>query len=184
MRLVLRLAELGPDSGPRNVDLIEIDRLADIANLGLTLPEAKQLLARAQQAVVAAQVHDQAAHRPDCAWDCPECGGMCAKPIESIQNPGGRITRSRTALGHRWRNENLGGDVERRPRGCHSARRCGHRGRGRFRIRAKNGHNGTVSQKPLLISRLVERLRPYPGARHRTGRRQAIRVSEKGSADS
>ena len=76
MRWVLRLVELGPDSGPRSVDLIEIDRpagLADIANLGLTLAEAKQLLARAQQAVVAAQAHDHAVRRPDCA----ACDGRC-----------------------------------------------------------------------------------------------------------
>jgi hypothetical protein len=76
MRWVLRLVEMGPDSGPRNVDLIEIDRptgLADIANLGLTLAEAKQLLARAQQAVVAAQAHDQVVHRPNCA----SCVGKC-----------------------------------------------------------------------------------------------------------
>src|SRR5271167_148934 len=67
---------MGPDSEPRSVDLMEIDRpagLADIANLGLTLPEAKPLLARAQQAVVAAQVHDHAVHRPDCA----SCAGRC-----------------------------------------------------------------------------------------------------------
>jgi hypothetical protein len=42
---------MGPGSAPRSVDLMEIDRaagLADIANLGLTLAEAKQLLVRTQ----------------------------------------------------------------------------------------------------------------------------------------
>ena len=55
---------------------MEISRpndLGDIANLGLTLPEAKQLLARVQQAVVAAQADDHAVLRPD----CPSCGGRC-----------------------------------------------------------------------------------------------------------
>ena len=38
--------------------------LGDIAHLGLTLPEAKQLLARVQQAVVAAPPHGHAVLRP------------------------------------------------------------------------------------------------------------------------
>jgi hypothetical protein len=53
---------------------MEISRPNDlgiIANLGLTLPEAKQLLARVQQAVVAAQARDHAVVRPDCS----SCGG-------------------------------------------------------------------------------------------------------------
>ncbi len=41
-----------------------------MANLGLTLPEAKQVLARVQQAVVAAQAHDHAVPRPDCSSCC------------------------------------------------------------------------------------------------------------------
>ena len=55
---------------------MEISRpndLGDIANLGLTLPEAKQVLARVQQAVVAAQAHDHAVLRPDCS----SCRGRC-----------------------------------------------------------------------------------------------------------
>lgn len=58
MGWVLRLVEMGPGGETRSVDLLEIDRptgLADIANLGLTLSEAKQLLARVQQGVVTAQ---------------------------------------------------------------------------------------------------------------------------------
>jgi hypothetical protein len=42
-------------------------------DLGLTLAEAKQLLARVQQAVVAAQARDHTAQRPDCL----ACGGRC-----------------------------------------------------------------------------------------------------------
>src|SRR4029450_2627613 len=76
MRWVLQLVETGPDSRTRSVDVLEISRpsdLGDIANLGLTLPEAKQLLARVQQAVVAAQARDHAVLRPDCS----ACGSGC-----------------------------------------------------------------------------------------------------------
>src|SRR5690348_18103722 len=76
MRWVLQLVEAGTDSRTRNVEVLEISRsddLGDIANLGLTLSEAKQLLARVQQAVVAAQAHQHAVLRPDCS----SCGGRC-----------------------------------------------------------------------------------------------------------
>ena len=76
MGWVLRLVETGTDSRARSIDVLEISRpndLGDIGNLGLTLPEAKQLLAHVQQAVVAVQAHDHAALRPD----CPSCGGRC-----------------------------------------------------------------------------------------------------------
>jgi hypothetical protein len=76
MAWVLRLIETGADGQGRSIDVLEISRpdtLHDIADLGLTLPEAKQLLARVQQAVVAAQAHDHAALRPDCS----SCGGRC-----------------------------------------------------------------------------------------------------------
>ena len=51
MRWVLRLITRGDDARCLSTDLIEICRpegLGDIANLGLTLAEAKQLLARVQ----------------------------------------------------------------------------------------------------------------------------------------
>jgi hypothetical protein len=76
MGWVLRLVETGTDSRARSVDVMEIRRPTDlglIANLGLTLAEAKQLLARVQQAVVAAQARDHAGLRPDCSF----CGGKC-----------------------------------------------------------------------------------------------------------
>ena len=76
MGWVLRLAETGPDAAAESIDLIEIHRssgLADIANLGLTLSEAKELLARAQQAMVAAQARNHAVYRPSCA----SCAGQC-----------------------------------------------------------------------------------------------------------
>jgi hypothetical protein len=58
------------------VDVLEIDRpddLGDVADLGLTLSEGKQLLAEVQQAVVAAQSWDHAARRPKCRT----CGSAC-----------------------------------------------------------------------------------------------------------
>src|SRR5689334_14447358 len=76
MGWMLRLVETGTDSRARSVDVLEISRpndLGDIANLGLTLPEAKQLLARVQQAVVAAQAQQHAILRPA----RPAAGGYC-----------------------------------------------------------------------------------------------------------
>jgi len=58
MGWILRLVETETDSPGSGVDVMEIRPtrdLGDIAHLGLTLPETKQLLARVQQAVVAAQ---------------------------------------------------------------------------------------------------------------------------------
>jgi hypothetical protein len=76
MGWVLRLVETGTDNRAQSVDVMEISRpngLHDSASLGLTLSEAKQLLARVQQAVVAAQARDHAGLRPDCA----ACGRRC-----------------------------------------------------------------------------------------------------------
>ena len=47
--------------------------LADIANLGLTLSDAKELLARVQQVMVAAQARDHEVRRPSCG----SCAGQC-----------------------------------------------------------------------------------------------------------
>ena len=58
----------GHASGVAGVDVMEISRpdgASNIADLGLTLSEAKQLLARVQQAIVAAQAGDLAARRPE-----------------------------------------------------------------------------------------------------------------------
>lgn len=76
MGWVVRLVEVGTDKPGRSVDVLEIGQLRDlgeIANLGLTLAEAKQLLGRVQQAVVAAQAQRHAILRPDCS----SCGGAC-----------------------------------------------------------------------------------------------------------
>ena len=72
----MQLVEARADGQTRSVEVMEISRpgdLRDVANLGLTLSEAKQLLARVQQAMVAAQACDHAALRPECAG----CGGRC-----------------------------------------------------------------------------------------------------------
>jgi len=51
------------------VDIMKIskpDDLGDIANLGLTLTEAKQLLARVQREISTAQARKHAVQRPVC----------------------------------------------------------------------------------------------------------------------
>src|SRR5271163_1412348 len=76
MRWVLRLITTGDDARCLSTDLMEICRsegLGDIANLGLTLPEAKQLLASVQRAVVSAQADSHRLQRPCCS----ACSGKC-----------------------------------------------------------------------------------------------------------
>lgn len=70
------MIETGTGGAAQGVDVMEINRpceLGDIASLGLTLAEAKQLLTRVQQAVVAAQSHEHAVLRRV----CPTSGGRC-----------------------------------------------------------------------------------------------------------
>lgn len=72
---IVRLVKLGADGETRCTEVMEISRsdgISDIANLGLTLAEAKLLLSGAQQAIVTAQTEDHAAQRPA----CPHCGGV------------------------------------------------------------------------------------------------------------
>ena len=76
MRWVLRLIATGDDARCLSTDLVEICRpggLGDIANLGLTLPEAKQLLVSVQRAIVAGQVDSHGQLRPCCR----SCGAKC-----------------------------------------------------------------------------------------------------------
>ena len=73
---MLRLVQTGAEGEGPCLDVLEISRpddVADIANLGLTLAEAKRLLARVQQEIVAAQARKHAVRRPDCS----RCGGVC-----------------------------------------------------------------------------------------------------------
>src|SRR3954466_10547933 len=69
MGWVLRLVETGVGGSGRSVDVMEIilpRDLGDIADLGLTLLQGKQLVALVQQEIVAAQSRDHAARRPLC----------------------------------------------------------------------------------------------------------------------
>lgn len=76
MGWVLRLVETGTEGSGPGVDVMELGRprgLGEINDLGLTLSEAKRLLVRVQQAIVAVQARDHAVLRPE----CPSCGGGC-----------------------------------------------------------------------------------------------------------
>jgi hypothetical protein len=76
MEWVLRLVGTGIDGQFRGVDVMAISRpdgLGDLADLGLTLAEAKQLLERVQKDVVAAQADNHAMFRRD----CQSCGRTC-----------------------------------------------------------------------------------------------------------
>jgi hypothetical protein len=73
---ILRLVQTGAAGEDPGTDLMEISRpdgLGDIAKLGLTLSEAKQLLANVQREIAAAQARDHVVRRPD----CPRCDGVC-----------------------------------------------------------------------------------------------------------
>ena len=61
MGWVLRLVETGIEGLDRSVDVMVIDRpgdLGDIAALGLTLSQGRQLVALVQQEIVTAQSRD------------------------------------------------------------------------------------------------------------------------------
>jgi hypothetical protein len=94
MRWVLRLIETGMPSGVSGVDVMEISRpdgASNIADLGLTLSEAKQLLACVQQTIVAAQAGDLAARRPKCS----SCSGRChvnGRRCHLLATPFGKVT--------------------------------------------------------------------------------------------
>jgi len=73
---MLRLVKIGVEGEEPCTDIMEIrrpDDLVDIANLGLTLAEAKLLLAGVQREIVAAQARSHAVRRPE----CPRCDGVC-----------------------------------------------------------------------------------------------------------
>ena len=73
---MLRLIKIEAEGEGPCTDLMEVHRpddLRDIADLGLTLAEAKRLLARVQQEIVAAQAKDHAVQRPE----CPHCDRAC-----------------------------------------------------------------------------------------------------------
>ena len=94
MRWVLRLIETGMPSGVAGADVMEISRpdgASNIADLGLTLSEAKQLLACVQQTIVAAQAGDLASRRPKCS----SCSGRChvnGRRCHLLATPFGKVT--------------------------------------------------------------------------------------------
>jgi hypothetical protein len=95
MAWVLRLVETGIDGPARVIDVMDITpfgALGDISNLGLMLSEAKQILARLQQAVVAIQADDHAVRRPACSG----CGKACHVKDR-------RLHRAATLCLARWR---------------------------------------------------------------------------------
>ena len=74
MEWTLRLVGTGIDGQSRSCEVMAITRpdgLGDIANLGMTLSEAKLLLVQVQQQLVAEQANTHATFRPDCRT----CGG-------------------------------------------------------------------------------------------------------------
>jgi hypothetical protein len=73
---IVRLVSVGAEGEEHSTDVLQIARpgdLTDLARLGLTLAEGKQLLAGVQQEIVAAQARVQAARRPE----CHSCGVVC-----------------------------------------------------------------------------------------------------------
>ncbi len=73
---MLRLVKIGVEGEGSCTDVMQVNRpedLHDIADLGLTLAEAKRLLARVQQEIVAAQARDHAVQR----LQSPHCGHAC-----------------------------------------------------------------------------------------------------------
>ena len=68
MAWIVRLVSIGAGGAEHSTDVLRIARsgdLTDLASLGLTLAESKQLLAGVQQEIVAAQARVHAAHRPE-----------------------------------------------------------------------------------------------------------------------
>jgi hypothetical protein len=73
---ILRLVKTGAEGEDPGTDLMEIRRpngLGDIADRGLTLSDAKVLLASVQREIATAQATDHGVRRRD----CPRCDGVC-----------------------------------------------------------------------------------------------------------
>ena len=69
MAWILRLVKTGAEGDGQSTDVMEInkpDDLGNIADLGLSLAEAKLLLAGVQRDLVAAQARAHAVRRPKC----------------------------------------------------------------------------------------------------------------------
>jgi hypothetical protein len=103
---ILRVVKTGAEGEERCTDVMEIIRpadLGDIADLGLTLADAKLWLAGLQQVIVTGQAKDHAARRPA----CPRCGAVCH--VKDYRERGvatlfGRVTAaSAISLCRMWR---------------------------------------------------------------------------------
>ena len=76
MAWIVKLVSIGAEGEEHSTDVMRIarpDDLTDLASLGLTLAEGKQLLAGVQREIVAAQARVHAARRPACRG----CGAAC-----------------------------------------------------------------------------------------------------------
>ena len=107
MKLVLRLVETGIDGSSRSVDVLEIvgrSDPGDIAALGVTLSQGRQLLALIQQAVVAAQCRELATRRPSCARPCvrSRTTARVRSPPRSVRSPSA-CPASAVPAAARWR---------------------------------------------------------------------------------
>jgi hypothetical protein len=83
MKLVLRLVETVINGSSRSVDVLEIVSRSDpgdIAALGVTLPQGKQLLGLVQREVVAIQSRELATRRARCR----SCAAVCQITVEVI----------------------------------------------------------------------------------------------------
>jgi hypothetical protein len=73
---IVKLVSIGAEGEEHSTDVMRIakpDDLTDLASLGLTLAEGKQLLAGVQREIVAAQARIHAVRRPTCRG----CGDVC-----------------------------------------------------------------------------------------------------------
>ena len=76
MAWIVKLVSIGAEGEEHSTDVMRIarpDDLADLATLGLSLAEAKRLLAGVQREIAAAQARLHAARRPECRG----CGAAC-----------------------------------------------------------------------------------------------------------
>jgi hypothetical protein len=78
------------------MEICRSEGLAEIADLGLSLPEAKQLLTSLLKAVVASQADQQGRLRPDCrscrvkAWQPHRIATLLGEVTVRLELPGGR----------------------------------------------------------------------------------------------
>src|ERR1700746_2164281 len=90
MGWILRLVETGIDDQPRSVDVMQISRpenLGDISNLGLTLPEAQQILARVSardRCRSSAQTCCPAAGMSIVRWEMPREGLAVSSDCDAV----------------------------------------------------------------------------------------------------